>query len=157
VALQKYLPEITEVPPLRLEAPRRKEFCDWFQEHQPDVVVGHEYQAMSWMRELGAKIPETHGFVCLNSLRAPEECASLDLQTAELGERAVELATAQLLHNEMGIPRQPSLTTIPALWVDGPTVRDTRIAHPQTVKARKPTRRKGSRQAVEEPRQRSPH
>jgi LacI family transcriptional regulator len=152
VALQKYLPEITEVPPLRLESPRRQEFCDWFQKHQPDVVVGHEYQAMSWMRELGAKIPETHGFVCLNSLRAPKECASLDLQTAELGERAIELATAQLLHNEMGIPRQPSLTTIPALWVDGPTVRDTRIAiaPARAVKARRPSRRKGTRQAVEE-------
>jgi LacI family transcriptional regulator len=127
VALQKYLPDITEVPPLRLGVTTKEAFASWFEEHNPDVVIGHEYEAMSWMRELGARIPETHGFVCLNSLRAPETCSSLDLRTSELGARAVELAAAQLLHNELGVPRQPSLTTIPAMWIDGHTVRDTHV------------------------------
>jgi LacI family transcriptional regulator len=157
VALQKYLPGITEVPPLRLEVTTREAFSEWFKEHDPDVVLGHEYEAMTWMRELGARLPETHGFVCLNSLRARLPCAALDLQTAELGARAVELATVQLLHNEMGVPHQPSLTTIPALWVDGPTVRDLH-ASPQparAVTAKQPLRRKGSRPSAPAQRQQS--
>jgi len=149
VALQKYLPGITEVPPLRLGETTREAFCEWFKQYDPDVVIGHEAEAMAWMREMGARIPETHGFVCLNSLRAPRGCASLDLRTAELGERAVELAAAQLLHNELGIPRQPSLTTIPALWNEGPTVRDLGepMTQPAAVKARLSSPRKGSRSA----------
>lgn len=159
VALQKYLPGITEVPPLRLEVTTKASFAAWFEEHNPDVVIGHEADAMSWMRDLGARIPETHGFVCLNSLRAPRGCASLDLRTAELGERAVELAAAQLLHNELGVPRQPSLTTIPALWVEGPTVRDQHmpIQAAAPVKVRQSVPRKGSRPAGATRRQPASH
>ena len=40
-----------------------------------------------------------------------------------LGARATELLIAQLQRNETGIPEWPSTTTIPARWVDGPTVR----------------------------------
>jgi LacI family transcriptional regulator len=84
-------------------------------------------------------------------------CAALDLQTSELGARAVELATAQLLHNEMGVPHQPSLTTIPALWVGGPTVRDLR-EESQPVREVSPqpaVRRKGTLSSSAKPRQRS--
>ncbi len=122
VALQKYLPEITEVPPLRLSTISKKAFLNWFEQYQPDVVFGHDSDALQWMREAGAKVPETHGYVCLNSLRAPKRCAALDLQTAQLGARAAELVTAQLLHNELGAPAQPSLTSIPALLVEGDTL-----------------------------------
>lgn len=160
VALQKYLPGITEVPPLRLEVTTREAFAGWFKEHDPDVVLGHQYEAMTWMRELGARLPETHGFVCLNSLRARLPCAALDLQTAELGARAVELATAQLLHNEMGVPHQPSLTTIPALWVNGPTVRDLRTsfqpAH-AAVSSQPAPQRKGTDSSASRQWQRSLH
>jgi DNA-binding LacI/PurR family transcriptional regulator len=157
VALQKYLTGITEVPPLRLDVITREAFSGWFKEHDPDVVLCHEFDAINWMRELGARIPESHGFVCLNSMRASMPCAALDLQTSELGARAVELATAQLLHNEMGVPHQPSLTTIPALWVDGPTVRDLRLPYEpaSTIAPRPATRRKGTRSAAARPRQRS--
>jgi len=157
VALQKYLPGNTEVPPLRLGAITKEAFSEWFKEHDPDVVLCHEYETMSWMRDLGARLPETHGFVCLNSLRASMPCAALDLQTSELGARAVELATAQLLHNEMGVPHQPSLTTIPALWIDGPTVRDLREA-PQPareVNPRPAVRRKGTRPSAARQQQQS--
>ena len=40
-----------------------------------------------------------------------------------LGARAAELVIGQLLHNEFGVPEQPSLTTIPAKLIDGPTLR----------------------------------
>jgi LacI family transcriptional regulator len=40
------------------------------------------------------------------------------------GARATELLIGQLQHNETGIPAWPSTTTIPAKWVDGPTLRE---------------------------------
>lgn len=119
VALQKYLPDITEVPPLRAATITQDAFTAWFKTYNPDVVFGHESEALSWMRKAGASVPETHAYVCLNSLRAPRNSACLDLQTGRLGARAAELVTAQLLHNELGVPSQPSLTTIPALMLEG--------------------------------------
>lgn len=123
LALQKYLPEIAEVPALRLTEITREDFQQWFKTYEPDVVLGHFPEAIAWMRDCGAKLPETHGFVCLNSLRAIDGCTALDFQAAQLGGRAAELVVGQLLHNEFGVPEQPSLTTIPARLAEGSTLR----------------------------------
>ena len=40
-----------------------------------------------------------------------------------MGARAVELLLAQLQRNELGVPAWPTTTTVPARWVEGPTVR----------------------------------
>ncbi len=123
LALQKYLPKITAIPALRLATLTRAGFEAWFKKYDPDVVLGHSPEAMTWMKECGARIPETHAFVCLNLLRTNNDCAALDLQAPQLGARATELVIGQLLHNEFGIPAEASLTTIPAKLVEGPTLR----------------------------------
>ena len=123
LAIQKYLPNITEVPALRAHNISREDFVTWFRKFKPDVVIGHFPEAIEWMRSCGARLPKTHGFVCLNSLRIIEPCAALDFQPGQIGARAAELVIGQLLHNELGIPVQPSLTTIPARFLEGPTLR----------------------------------
>ncbi len=123
LALQKYLPGITEVPALQVREVTRETFTEWFKRYDPDVVMGHFPVAMDWMKACGAKLPKSHGFVCLNSLRTAGDCAAVDLRTGLLGARAAELVIGQLLHNEFGVPEQPSLTTIPAKLIDGPTLR----------------------------------
>jgi DNA-binding LacI/PurR family transcriptional regulator len=123
LALQKYLPNIAAVPALRMKSVTRPEFDAWFKKYNPDVVLGHFPAAISWMKAAGAKIPQTHAFVCLNSMRAGDECAALDLRTAQLGARCAELVVGQLLHNEFGVPGEPSLTTIPSVLREGPTLR----------------------------------
>lgn len=123
LALQKYLPDITVVPALQLREINRESFQAWFRKYNPDVVLGHFPEAMDWMKACGAKLPKTHAFVCLNSLRTSGDCATLDFQTPLLGGRACELVIGQLLHNEFGVPSQQSLTTIPARLIEGPTLR----------------------------------
>jgi DNA-binding LacI/PurR family transcriptional regulator len=123
LAQQKYLAGLTEVPALRSRNLSREDFIPWFRKHKPDVVIGHFPEAIEWMRSCGARLPKTHGFVCLNSLRTNEPCAALDFQPGQIGARAAELVIGQLLHNELGIPVQPSLTTIPARFLEGPTLR----------------------------------
>ena len=123
-ALQTYLPTVNPVPPLLVSHFNRAPFLKWFETHKPDVVVSHEGEGLKWIRSTGARVPEDHAFVCLNSLRSPAGAAALDFQADQLGARATELVTAQLLHNELGAPIQPSLTTIPARWIEGTTVLD---------------------------------
>jgi DNA-binding LacI/PurR family transcriptional regulator len=111
------------LPPLILPEWDRKAFIRWFKARQPDAVMCHRAEVMEWMEECGARIPETHGFCCLNVTSNTQVCAGLDLQPALLGERGVELLIAALHRNDCGVPDHPSTTTIPAVWVDGPTLR----------------------------------
>lgn len=123
LALQKYLPDITQVPALPVRELSRDAFEAWFRRYNPDVVLGHFPEVMDWMKACGAKLPKTHAFVCLNSLRTSGNCAAVDFQVPLLGGRACELVIGQLLHNEFGVPSQPSLTTILGRLIEGPSLR----------------------------------
>lgn len=126
--IQSMLPQTARVPTLRFHRRlTRENFVKWFKKYEPDVVLSHVTEVMTWMEECGASIPEDHGFFCLNSLRASIPCATLDHQPREIGARAAELVVGHVIHNESGSPAQPSLTTIPPRWVEGPTVRPAAV------------------------------
>lgn len=122
-AFQENHPDVHPVPALIVDAFDREGFIRWFKRYKPDVVIGHNSDAIDWMEAAGARLPETNAFVSLNVWMKTRPCAGLDLQPRTLGARAIELLIAQLQRNERGIPEWPSTTTIPARWVDGPTVR----------------------------------
>jgi LacI family transcriptional regulator len=122
-SFQENEPGIEAVPPLISEQHRKDEFVAWYRRHQPDVVIGHFTELLDWMIGCGARVPAKHGFVSLNLLYKTRPCAGLDQQPRELGARAVELLIAQLQRNERGVPTWPTSTTIPARWVDGPSLR----------------------------------
>ena len=127
-AFQESQPVVQALPPLIVDAYDRKEFVKWFRKYKPDVVLGHNTMAIDWMEASGASVPATHGFVCLNIMMQTRACAGLDLQPRTLGARGIELLIAQLQRNETGIPEWPSTTTIPARWVDGPTIRAMQLS-----------------------------
>jgi DNA-binding LacI/PurR family transcriptional regulator len=124
-AFQENHADIRKVPPLMVESYNRDEFIRWFKRQQPDVVIGHNTDAIEWMEACGAQVPQTHGFFCLNAQHKTRPCAGLDLQPRTLGARATELLIAQLQRNEAGIPEWPLNTTIAARWMEGPTIRAT--------------------------------
>jgi LacI family transcriptional regulator len=114
---------IETVPMLVVEERRQRDFDAWFKQYRPDVVLSHFTDVINWMEAAGAHVPQTHGFASLNVLYRARPCAGLDQQPRELGARAVELVIAQLQRNELGVPAWPMTTTVPAHWVEGPTVR----------------------------------
>jgi len=85
LALQKYLPDITEVPTLRLQEVACGGFEPWVKKYNPDVVLGHYPEAMAWMKDCGARF-QNHGFVCLNLLRTVGNCVAHALFPEECGE-----------------------------------------------------------------------
>ncbi len=125
---QETHPALERVPLLITPGRRKEDFTAWFRRHNPDVVLSHFTEVIDWMEECGARLPQTHGFASLNVLYKTRPCAGLDQQPRELGARAVELLIAQLQRNELGVPEWPTTTTIPARWVDGPTVRKLKPA-----------------------------
>lgn len=121
-AYQRNHPEIGDVPPLIVPEVNAAVFTKWFRRHNPDVVLAHAPEVMTWMTAAGARVPRTHGYFCLNVTQTDRPCAGLDLHPHALGARGIELLIAQLQRNERGIPSPASTTMIPGHWVDGPTI-----------------------------------
>ncbi len=122
-AYQTHHDGMTRLPPLIMSSLNEAEFGVWFRTVSCDVVLAHYPLVKTWMENAGAKVPQTHGFCCLNVLNTTDPCAGLDLQPGLLGARGMELLIGQVLRNECGAPELPMTTTVPAAWVDGPTVR----------------------------------
>ena len=125
---QEHHAGIKALPPLLVDTFSRESFSAWFRKNKPDVVLSHNTEVIDWMESCGAQLPDTHGFVSLNVLMKTRPCSGLDLQPRQLGARGAELLIAQLQRNETGIPEWPSTTTIPAHWIDGPTLRVAPVA-----------------------------
>lgn len=98
------------------------EFRAWFRRFNPDVVICHWSCVIPWMEAEGARVPETHGFVCLNQLMAEVPCAGIDLQPDMIGRRSAEAVIANLQQNEFGVPSTSAVLSVAGKWVDGPTL-----------------------------------
>ncbi len=116
-------PKMTALPPLLLPEMSAQSFKRWFRKYKPDVVISHRAETIKWMQDCGARVPETHGFCCLNTGLNAVPCAGIDQQPRQVGARAIETVIFQMHHNTYGIPQLPCNTTVPALWIDGPTLR----------------------------------
>lgn len=121
-AFQQRLPASRRVPLLEAPAIDRAVFSRWFRRHRPDVVLAHETAVMDLIEAEGAAVPGDCGFVCLNLAKAKRPCAALDLQPRLIGARTVELLVAQLQQNTLGVPECPSVLTLLARLVEGPTL-----------------------------------
>ncbi|MDF9827906.1 DNA-binding LacI/PurR family transcriptional regulator [Ereboglobus sp. PH5-10] len=119
-------------PPVLLSSDdKRREFMHWFETHNPDVVIGHTVEFIDWMRECGARVPETHGFCSLNITENPDyACAGIDQNARVLGALGMEQVIGQIYRNEHGIPGHPATTTISPHWVDGSTLRQPNAEQP---------------------------
>lgn len=114
---------LQEVKPLVVDEIDETVFREWFASNSPDVVLSHRTEVLDWMRSFGAKVPETHGFCCLNVMMSDAPVSGLDLRPRLIGRRGMELLVGQLHRNDYGVPSTASTTTIPAVWIDGPTTR----------------------------------
>lgn len=123
LAFQNAHPDKRPAPPLVCDEITEGNFKKWFLRHNPDVVIGHQSEAIEWMQACGASVPQTHGFFCLNTMRQHVQCAGIEQRTGLIGARAVESVVAMLHRNERGVPEIPSLITIPSRFIDGPTIR----------------------------------
>lgn len=126
LAFREFHPKLAALPSLMLPTMNAEVFKRWFRRHQPDVVVGHRAEMVAWMKDCGARVPETHGFCCLNVGLNAQPCAGLDQRPYHVGVRAIELVISQIHQNSYGIPDLPSNTTVPMQWVDGPTLPSAR-------------------------------
>lgn len=113
----------------------RRQFVAWYREHRPDAILGYYRPVLSWLSELGARVPDDIGYADLGltplnvaagtvtpGLYDPA-VSGVDLQWRDVGAAAVDLIVDQINRNEHGVPRAPRVTLVPGLWHEGKTLR----------------------------------
>lgn len=95
----------------------------WYREHQPDVVISHEGEVLSWLRAAGIRVPQDCGFALPAKHAGAPECTGIDESNEVTGATAVELLINAIQHGETGVPTYPKSILIEGVWFAGATVR----------------------------------
>lgn len=98
----------------------------WIERYQPDVVIS--FRSSKIMRALekeGIKVPKD---LSLATMYGTYEDAQNDISGCytdlqAIGAAAIDIVIGQIHRNERGYPPNPRITTIPAFWKEGETVR----------------------------------
>jgi LacI family transcriptional regulator len=120
---QRHTERIGNVPILIAEDMNETAFKRWQAEHRPDVVVGHEDEAVAWLQKAGRRVPQDTAFFNLSWSERKRACAGLDLRLELQGEVAAETIIAQIQRGELGQPDDPREIMVRGRWVEGPTIR----------------------------------
>jgi DNA-binding LacI/PurR family transcriptional regulator len=82
-------------------------FRKWFQRHQPDaLLVNNPRLVLTWLENLGLKVPRDVGIVALEH-RRELECTGIHYDPAKIGGLAVEMLIGLMHRNETGLPSVP--------------------------------------------------
>ncbi|WP_309382654.1 LacI family DNA-binding transcriptional regulator [Cerasicoccus frondis] len=103
----------------------RDEFLAWVKRHQPEVILTLNSLVWDWLREENYRIPEdiSIAHLALPISRQDVALAGVDQCSEVVGRKSVDLLAGLILHNESGIPDDPSQTIIKCKWVDGETMK----------------------------------
>jgi LacI family transcriptional regulator len=88
----------------------------------PDVVISNYSAVENWLGELGLNVPEDIGFLRLGRYGNPAQ-SHTDLNGDVIGSWMVDLLTASLNRNEIGLPPWPKRLVVPPKFVDGFTLK----------------------------------
>ena len=99
------------------------EFCRWFLNHRPDVVLYSEQPIPAWLEGLKVKVPQEVGLVHLDWSPKFGLLAGIDSDPEMKGVAAIDLLIGQLQANELGIPKHEKIIAVRGHWVGGNSLR----------------------------------
>jgi LacI family transcriptional regulator len=125
LAWQQFIPAKDRIPvliaPGRLEEPLPK----WLGTHHPEVILSPNFEFLSWLPNLGKRIPKDIALVTLSRSDdnfTTAHVSGISQNDLTIGEAAVDLVVAQLQHNETGVPKHPRVVLTDGFWVEGETL-----------------------------------
>lgn len=119
---QQQIPEEDCIPFLDVSRLDFNGFKAWYEQYQPDVIVGQE-RVRQWAIQLGLQFPEDVGFVRIFSkASADESVSSPRIDNSVIGQVSMKLIINRLLLNETGLPAFPRDHLVHYDWNEGTTV-----------------------------------
>ena len=125
LSAQRSLPAARRVPAFMGDQQPRADgrpFRQWFERHNPDVLLSLYNIVFPWLKEAGRRVPQDVGVIQLEWRASHPEIAGMNQHNDAVGEAAVDMVVGQIHRNESGIPAFPRATLIGASWVDGASV-----------------------------------
>ena len=125
LAWQQFIPAKDRLPVLRVSSPLHESLPGWLGRHRPDVIISPNAEFVSWLPNLGKRIPEDISFVTLSLPENNTDIATISgisQNDQTIGEAVVDLVVSQLQHNETGIPIYPRVVLTDGFWDEGQTL-----------------------------------
>ena len=101
--------------------PEIPSFEKWMRKYRPDAILSNSAFVQPVFEALNIRIPEDVAFVDLFLSDFTGACAGVRQNHERVGALAVELVSAQLKHNKLGIPEFPTTTFVEGTWFSGAT------------------------------------
>jgi len=122
LAIQNFLPPLdSDCKTPELADRTRRNLKTWMKEHRPDAILSASVEAVSFLYELGCRIPEDVGLagMSVNDIAAD---AGVDQGSENIGRIATEMLIKQISLKEQGIPADPCRILVECRWRDGKTL-----------------------------------
>jgi LacI family transcriptional regulator len=98
-------------------------FGKWFRKYRPDVILSFHVQILTWLANLGVRVPQDVGFIDLDYMEKGTQRAGIHQNHQLVGATAVQVLARMIQFNERGIPPVPQTTLLDGAWVEGETLR----------------------------------
>ncbi len=115
------------VPILRAEAWNEAEFAAWFDRHEPDVIVLHQYESYTlaveaFLARQKRRVPREVGIALLDKMPAAR-FSGIRQNPFRVGAVATEMLLGRMLLGDFGAPAQPKIELVQGEWNEGRTLR----------------------------------
>jgi len=117
------VPLQNQVPMFMQQPWTLKEFKRWYKTYSPDVIVSQDSIILSWLRELGLRIPEDVGFAISAKHAGPPHCSGIDENSELVGEAAISVLADMINRGERGISATRTSFLVDGKWFEGSTLR----------------------------------
>lgn len=95
----------------------------WLEKGQPDAIIGHGDEMLSWLNALGVRVPQDVGYVDINMFEGTKvPFAGVVYDYRSIGAAAADMVINNLLRSDFGLPEHPIHSYIQGYWKDGSTV-----------------------------------
>jgi LacI family transcriptional regulator len=119
------------IPPMDLEmqpppeGPRRYKAAlgGWMQKYQPDAILTEYGEVVSFLKELGYRVPQDVALAGTTVYDVPLE-AGIDQRPRAIGRIAAEMLIKQITLKELGEPAEPCRILVESRWRDGASLPD---------------------------------
>lgn len=131
--LQSELGITPPIEPLDVLPKRRAAFGAWVKTHKLDAIITSSRLPVTWLEELGYRVPDDIGVACSSLTIAPEGFSGVDQQPERFGAAATDLLVAQMNRTEYGVPANPKTVMTDVAWRPGMSLRQ--VGPPIKLKA----------------------
>jgi LacI family transcriptional regulator len=105
---------------------------EWMETNGPEVVISPNLETYDLLKKQGYRIPKDVAFIHQGLYQFDGSVAGINPNWMEMGRIAANQVIDQLNRNDLGVPKHPIVTLVEGEWVDGATLPDKRITHPET-------------------------